>query len=140
MAELEFTLQSVTSSELAIKLKNTSGTSLDKTLTIEIYPPATLVSAAVNDAAIKAADNEEPPGAMRLDGIVTGPAGWSVWARRESSDSTPIIVLLNDRHQNTGAAFKPPITFPAGSESIFRIPLNPKAQDDTTELLYSYTH
>src|SRR5215204_6145366 len=101
MPELEFTLQSVTSSELAIKLKNTSGTSLDKTVTIEIYAPATLVSAAVNDAAIKAAGNEEPPAAMGLDGVVTGPAGWSVWARRESSDSTLISWLISNRHQNT---------------------------------------
>ena len=139
MPELEFTIQSVTSSELAIKLKNTSGTSLDKTLTIEIYPPATLVSAAVNDAAIKAAGNEEPPGAMRLDGVVTGPAGWSVWARRESSDSTPIIVLINDRNQNTGAELAP-VQFPAGAESLIRIPLNPEVKRGNIDLLYSYTH
>jgi len=91
---LEFTLQAVTANELAIKVKNISGESLDKTLTIEIYPPMSLVSAAVNEAAIKAAGNERPPGAMRLDDIVTGPEGWSLWARREPSDSSLIIVLI----------------------------------------------
>jgi hypothetical protein len=141
MAELlEFTVQSFTANELSIKVKNTSGTSLDKTLTIEIYPPMHLVSAAVNDAAIKAATNEQPPGAMRLDGIVTGPQGWSIWARRESSDSTLIIVLLNDRDQSTGAELSDPIKVPAGAESIIRIPLNPEAKLDNVDLSYSYTH
>ena len=85
---LEFALETVTANELTVKVKNNSGASLDKTLAIEIYPPMSLVSAAVNQAAIKAPDNEQPPGAMRLDGIVGGPDDWSIWARRESSDSS----------------------------------------------------
>jgi hypothetical protein len=109
MALLEFTVQSFTANELAIKVKNTSGASLDKTLAIEIYPAMYLVSAAVNDAAIKAASNEQPQGAMRLDGIVTGPQGWSIWARHETSDSTLIIVLINDRDQQTGAELNEPV-------------------------------
>ena len=137
---LEFTVQSFTANELAIKVKNTSGAPLDKTLAIEIYPAMYLVSTAVNDAAIKAASNEQPPGAMRLDGIVAGPEGWSIWARRESSDSTLIIVLLNDRDQKNGAELSDPITFPAGAESIIRIPLNPEAKLDSIDLSYSYTH
>lgn len=137
---LEFTLQSVTAKELTIKVKNTGNTSLDKTLTIELYPPMHLVSKAVQAAAVAAADNEETPGAMRLDGIVSGPDGWSIWARRESSDTTMVIVVINDRNQNTGAAFKPPVKFPAGAESIIRIPLNPEANQDNTDLSYSYTH
>lgn len=137
---LEFTVQSFTANELAIKVKNTGGASLDKTLAIEIYPAMYLVSAAVNEAAIKAASNEQPPGAMRLDGIVAGPQGWSIWARRESSDSTLIIVLINDRDQQTGAELSDPIKFPAGAESIIRIPLNPEAKVDNIDLPYSYTH
>src|SRR6185503_11272673 len=136
----EFTVQSFTSNELAIKVKNTSGASLDKTLAIEMYPAMYLVSAAVNDAAIKAASNEQPPGAMRLDGIVAGPEGWSIWARRESSDSTLVIVLINDRDQKTGAELSDPIKFPARAESIIRIPLNPEAKQDKIDLSYSYTH
>jgi hypothetical protein len=140
MALLEFTVQSFTANELAIKVKNTSGASLDETITIEIYPAMYLVSTAVNGAAIKAASNQQPPGAMRLDGIVSGPEGWSIWARREASDSTLIIVLLNDRDQKTGAELSSPVKFPAGAESIIRIPLNPEAKQDNIELSYSYTH
>lgn len=140
MALLEFTVESFTNKELAIKVKNTSGASLDKTLTIEIYPAMYLVSAAVNDAAIKAASNEQPPGAMRLDGIVAGPQGWSIWARRESSDSSLVIVLINDRNQQTGEQLSDPIKFPAGAEALIRIPLNPEARQDNIDLAYSYTH
>lgn len=140
MPDLEFTVQSFTANELAIKVKNTSGTSLDKTLAIELYPPTSLVSAAVNDAAVKAASNETPPGAMRLDDVVNGPQGWSVWARRESSDSTPIIVLINDRDQQTGEQLSDPIKFAAAAESIIRIPLNPQTKQDNIDLTYSYAH
>jgi len=137
---LEFKVQSFSTDELTIKIKNISGASLDDTLAIEVYPPMYLVSAAVNDAAVKSAKNESPPGAMRLDGVVTGPEGWSIWARRESSDLTLVIVLINDQDQKTGAEFSPPIKFPAGAESIIRIPLNPKSERNNIDLLYSYSH
>lgn len=137
---LEFKVDAATANELAIKVKNISGAALDKTLAIEIYPPMSLVSAALNDAAIKAPDNEEPPGALRLDGTVTGPTGWSLWARRESSDSTMVIVLINDRRQDSGAQFTPPIAFPVDSETTIRIPLNPNANKDNVQLSYGYTH
>ena len=137
---LEFTVQAITADDLTLKVKNVSGAALDKTLAIEIYPLMSMVSTALNDAAVKAPDNEEPPGAMPLNNIVTGPSGWSLWARRESSDSTMIVVLINDRHQNTGGQFRPPVAFPAGSETTIRIPLNPKATKDNIQLGYSYTH
>ncbi len=139
-ALLEFTVQSFSAHELTIKVKNTGGTSLDDSFAIEIYPPMYLMSTAVKDAAVKSAKNQSPPGAMRLDGVVTCPDGWSVWARRESSDSTLVIVLINDQDQKTGAEFNPPIKFPAGAESIIRIPLNPESKRDNIDLLYSYTH
>jgi hypothetical protein len=137
---LEFKVQTFSADGLTIKVKNTSGASLDQSLAIEIYPPMYLVSAAVNAAAIESAKNQSPPGAMRLDGVVTGPEGWSIWARRESSDLTVVIVLINDQDQKTGAEFNPPIKFPAGAESIIRIPLNPESKRDNIDLLYSYTH
>jgi hypothetical protein len=137
---LEFTVDAVTASELTLKVKNISGAVLDKTLAIEIYPLMSLVSAALNDAATKAPDNDEPPGALRLDGIVTGPNGWSLWARRESSDSTMVVVLINDRRQDTGAGFTPPVALPAASETTIRIPLSPQAAKDNIQLGYSYTH
>lgn len=140
MSKLEFKVQTFSADELTIKVKNTGDASLDQNLSIEIYPPTYLVSAAVNDAAIKASKNKTPPGAMRLDGVVTGPERWAIWARRESSDSTIVIVLINDQNQTTGAEINPPIKFPAGAESIIRIPLNPESKRDNMDLSYSYTH
>ena len=137
---IEFKVQSFSADELTIKIKNISATSLDDSLTIEMYLPTYLVSAPVNEAAVKSAKNLSPPGAMRLDGVVTGPEGWSIWARRESSDLTLVVVLLNDQDQNTGAEFSPPIKFPAGAESNIRIPLNPAAKRDNVDLSYSYSH
>ena len=137
---LEFKVDAVTDTELTLKVKNISGAGLENTLAIEIYPLMSLVSAALNQAAIKAPDNDEPPGALRLDGIVTGPRGWSVWARRESSDSTMVVVLINDRNQGTGAQFRPPIGFAAGAETTIRIPLSKLAKKENVQLSYSYTH
>lgn len=137
---IEFKVQSFSADELTVKIKNISDASLDDSLTIEMYLPTYLVSAPVNEAAIKSARNLSPPGAMRLDGVVSGPEGWSIWARRESSDLTLVIVLLNDQDQKTGSEFHPPIKFPAAAESIIRIPLNPEAKRGSIELLYSYTH
>jgi hypothetical protein len=57
-ALLEFEVQTFSVDELTIKIKNTSGASLDQTLAIEIYPPMYLVSAAVNEAAINAPKNQ----------------------------------------------------------------------------------
>ena len=77
MAEklLEFTAVTYTAKELAIKVKNISGASLDKRLVIDLSPPAYLVDDRVNAAAIAAAKSDNPPGAKSLAGIVTGPQG-----------------------------------------------------------------
>ena len=99
---LGLTLQSFTTDHLEIKVKNTSGALLDKTLVIELYPPAYLVSAPITEAARKAPTSQKPVGSMRLDGIVSCPAGWSVWAKRETSDSSLVIVLINDVDQDSG--------------------------------------
>lgn len=137
---LGLSLQSFTTDQLEIKVKNTSGELLDKTLVIELYPPSYLVSAPINEAAKKAPTNQKPVGSMRLDGVVTGPAGWSVWARRETSDSSLVIVLINDVDQNTGAFLERPVSFAKDAECTIRIPLNSEANHANTEMLYSYLH
>src|SRR6185503_4657058 len=141
MAEpLGLTLQSFTTDHLEIKVKNTSGALLDKTLVIELYPPAYLVSAPITEAARKAPTSQKPVGSMRLDGIVSCPAGWSVWAKRETSDSSLVIVLINDVDQDSGEFMATPVTLAADTEFTIRIPLNPQASRDNTEMLYSYLH
>lgn len=137
---LGLTLQSFTTDHLEIKVKNTSGALLDKTLVIELYPPAYLVSAPITEAARKAPTSQKPVGSMRLDGIVSCPAGWSVWAKRETSDSSLVIVLINDVDQDSGEFMATPVTLAAAAEFTIRIPLNPQASRANTEMLYSYLH
>jgi hypothetical protein len=136
---LELTVVTFTANELAIKVKNISGVSLDKRLVIELYPPAYLVDDRINDAAIEAATSQSPPGAKSLAGIVTGPLSWSVWVRREASDSSLIIVFINDMDQN-GRDLSAPVKFAAGADFTIRIPLDPAANRDHVDLLYSYQH
>jgi len=136
---LELTVSTFTANELTIKVKNVSGASLDKRLVIELYPPAYLVDDKINDAAIEAATSQNPPGAKSLAGIVTGPQGWSIWARREASDSSLIIVFINDMDQN-GRDLSAPVKFATAAESTIRIPLDPTANHALVDLLYSYQH
>lgn len=139
MAEkfLELTAVTYTAKELVIKVKNISGTSLDKRLVIELSPPAYLVDDRINAAAIAAAKNDNPPGAKSLAGIVTGPQGWSVWVRRETSDSTLFITFINDMDQ-AGNDLPAPLKFPTGAEFTVTIPLDPTANRGLVDLLYSY--
>ena len=137
---LELTVASFTADQLAIKVKNISGVSLDKTLAIELWPPAYLVDDRINEAAKEAAVSIEPPGSQSLAGVVTGAEGWSVWARREATDSSVIIVLLNALNQ-AGAVLPAPVKFPAGAEFTISIPLDPTAnRDSVVECTYSYMH
>src|SRR6476661_8037386 len=139
MAEkfLELTSLTYTSKELVIKVKNTGGVSVDKRLVIDFSPPSYLVDDRINAAAIAAAKNDDSAGAESLAGIVTGPQGWSVWARREPSDSSLFIVFINDMDQN-GNNLPAPVTLPAGSEFTVTIPLDPTANRGHVDLLYSY--
>jgi hypothetical protein len=134
---LELTAVTYTAKELVIKVKNISGAALEKRLVIEISPPAYLVDDKINAAATAAVTNKKPRGAKSLAGIVTGPQGWSVWVRREISDSTLFIGLFNDMDQNANN-LPAPVKFAAGSEFTVTIPLDPTANHGHVDLLYSY--
>lgn len=136
---LEFAVVSFTADELKIKVKNISGVSLDKRLVLELFPPAYLVDDKINEAAIAAASNERPPGAKSLAGIVSGPERWSVWVRRETSDSSLVIVFINDMDENA-VDLPTPVKFPAGAEFTIRLPLDPGANRAHIDLLYGYQH
>src|ERR1044072_8968630 len=123
---------------LELKVRNTSGGPLEKRLVLEFTPPAHLVDEKIIEAAREAAVSEDPPGAASLAGIVTGPAGWSVWVRREPADSSLIIVFINDMDQN-GKNMEP-IPFATGAEPLLRIPLDPDAERVSIEILYDYQH
>ncbi|HYV13295.1 MAG TPA: hypothetical protein VE980_20490 [Pyrinomonadaceae bacterium] len=138
MPALEISLLTFTASQLEIKVKNTSGGSLDKVLVIELQPPMYLVSDELSEAAKDAAVSTDPPGAKNLQGIVSGPEGWSVWARRETSDSSTFIMFINGL--NVSAENLTPTRLAAEAEFTIRIPLDPGANRDNVSLLYSYKH
>lgn len=135
---LQFTLLPLTPSHLEIKVKNIGAVALDRTLAINIYPPMNIVTKAVNDAAVKATTSKKPIGTATLDGVVTGPDGWTTWARRESSDSSLIVVLFNDMDKK--GEFITPVELAAGAEFIVRIPVNEQAAHATATIPYSYQH
>ena len=138
MPLLEISLLTFTANQLEINVKNSSGGSLDKVLVIELQPPAVLVSQELRDAATEASLSLDPPGAQSLTGMVPGPAGWSVWARRESSDSSTVVMLING--VNVTAENLTAVPFAAGAEFTVRIPLDPTSERDNVSLLYSYKH
>lgn len=136
---LEFSAQSFTADKLEIKVKNISGKALEETLAIELFVPAYLAHSKINDAARKAATNLKPIGVASLEGVVTGPASWSVWAKRETSDSSVVILLLNDLTQS-GTELPTPIKLAAGADFLIGIPLNPQANRASVSVVYSYLH
>ena len=133
---LQFTVASFTTDELAIKVKNIGTESLDKTLVIQFYPPLYLVNDEIAEIAREAARSENPPGSKSLKGVVKGPAGWSVWAKREATDSSLFIVLINDLDDD--GTLQTPTKLDAGAEFTIRIPLSPEASEVSLNLLYSY--
>lgn len=136
---LEFTVQTFATDKLEIKVKNISGKALEETLAIELYVPTYLADSKINAAAKAAASSIKPVGVASLAGVVTGPTQWSLWARRETSDSSVVILLLNDLTQ-TGTELATPIKVDAGAEFVIGIPLNPQANHAAVNVLYSYLH
>lgn len=135
----DLSVQSFTADKLEIKVKNISGDALKRALSIEFYAPTFLMNSKINDAAKAAATNLKPIGVASLAGVVSGPDSWSVWARRDSSDTSVVIALFNDLDQS-GNDLATPIKLAAGAEFIIRIPLNPQANRATVNLVYSYQH
>lgn len=137
---LEFSVVSFTADKLEIKVKNSSTNVLDLPLTIQLYPPSYLVTNQINELAKEAAKSQTPPGVKSLADIVTGPEGWSVWAKRETSDTTVVILFFNDLDQKTGNELAAPVKLAAGAEFTIGVPLNPQAKRATINLPYSYQY
>ena len=135
----ELSVKSFTADKLEIKVKNTSGKALTSPLSMEFYAPAFLVNDKINAAAKAAATSLKPIGAASLAGVVSGPESWSVWARRETSDTSVIIALFNDVDRS-GDVIETPIAVAAGAEFIISIPLDPQAERTDLTLVYSYQH
>jgi hypothetical protein len=136
---LEFSIESLKPEQLLIKVKNISGGPLEKTLSIEISPPAQLLDKRVVDTANAAAVSEDPPGVASLAGVVSGPAGWSIWAMGDMTKATVVVMLRNDRDQE-GDRLNPPVKVDAGAEFTIGIPLNPNADHANVSFPYIYQH
>ncbi len=134
---LDLTVKNVVSGPVEIKVKNISGSALDKRLTIELGLPVTLVDPRIIDAANTAAANEDLPGVSSLAGVVTGPAGWAIWATADMTDASVGIMLQNFVSQS-GTPLETPIKVETGAEFVIGVPLKPSAARHDTEFAYAY--
>ena len=132
---LTLTVQSYTKSQLAVKVKNTSGVVLNEPMTMQITVPKGLLDSRIRAAADAACGGS---GASTLDTIVTGMEGkFSVWAVPSIADNVVTIMFLNDKDK-MGADIDPAMTFAAGADFTVLIPLDPQAQHTNVKLPYSY--
>src|SRR5690242_11868184 len=98
MPLLKLTVLGYSATELKITVTNDSGGLLDKSLMIELFPPTYLVDPRIAKAADDGMTDRLKSG---LGGIVTGPAGWSFWAKPGSTVETLMIEIDNDVDQAT---------------------------------------
>jgi len=137
---LSISVQSVTASQLEVKVKNTSGAALTENLEIELDPPKYLVDPRISTASEDAPKSKKPRNKKSLGGVVTVAQGWSAWAMREASGTVAIIQVFNYYNQQTGELVDPPVSFEAGADFIVRIPLNTEASQARVQITYSYLY
>src|SRR6185295_10405442 len=137
---LSISVQSVTASQLEVKIKNKSGAALTQNLEIVINPPKYLVDQRISAASEDAPKSRKPRNKKSLGGVVTVAQGWSAWAMREASGTVAIIQVFNYYNQQTGELVDTPVSFEAGAEFIVRIPLNPEADKARVQITYSYLY
>lgn len=137
---LSISVQSVTASQLEVKVKNTSGAALTENLEIEINPPKYLVDQRISTASEDAPKSRKPRNKKTLGGVVTVAQGWSVWAMRESSGTVAVIQVFNYYHQQTGEVVDPPVSLEAGAEFSIRIPLDTEASRARVQMTYSHLY
>ncbi len=134
---LDLTVQSFTASQLAIKVKNTSGAELDKPLKMEITLPKVLVSEDIRKAADKAPGNYPP--VTNVDQHVKGTEGKaSVWAEPETTAHFVTLMFFNDLDKS--GADIPPMILAAGADFTILIPLDPAARRVSINLPYGYEY
>ena len=140
IATLDFTIASVSSNQVDVLVKNT-GEALAQPLMIELKFPLNLVSKDVRDAVEQAHQQNlverTTASKISLANVVACPAGWSVWATTERTESLAVIRLFNDLNQ-VGTKLSPPTILTAATPLNIRIPLTP--QDKPAHVEIPYTH
>lgn len=126
----------VTSGELKLEIKNSSGKALNESLLIEINLPLELAEdrlIAAAEKASKRANNLES-----LASVVTVATGWSVWAYNGRTESVATIRILNDTDQETGKELDNPVEFKKDGSFTLVIPVNEQASLTRGEIPYGY--
>lgn len=137
---LQFTVLAFTATELKIKVKNTRGALLDKSLAIEFYFPSSLVDVEIKNAAERARrDPTGSTGGRSVANYITGPAGWSFWAKPQSTSSSLIVTVYNDIDQVSGNE-KDPVAFATGGDFDITIKLNSQVRREDTSIVYTYEY
>ena len=142
IATLEFKVGPIAPNQVDLLVKNI-GATLAEQLMIEFKFPLRLVTKPVADAVDKAHQqnliNDTTASKVSLANVVTGPAGWSVWAMAEYTESLAIIRLLNDLDQN-GNTLASPVKLDAGQQFTVSVPLTPPPQPSHVEIPYSHRY
>jgi hypothetical protein len=142
IATLEFKVGPTTADQVDLLVKNT-GVALVEQLMIEFKFDLSLVTKPVADAVDKARQqnliNQTTASRVSLANVVTGPAGWSVWAMAERTESLAVIRLLNDVDQS-GNTLATPVKLDANAQFTVRVPLTPPAKPTHFELPYSHRY
>ena len=133
---LQLTVLEYTATELKINVTNDSKALLDKSLTIEFFPPTYLVDERIKKAAD---DGLRDPMKSSLGNIVKGPTGWSFWAKAQSTTTTLAIEIYNDIEQATREE-KTPAQVPVDAFFVISIPLKLQAARQDIQLGYKYTY
>ncbi len=136
--KLTFTARPITSDKLEIEVKN-GAAPLVNPLMIEVTLPLQMVTKDVQNAAKLARQKES--GMASLAGVVTVPAGWTVWAFREQKDLFAIIRAFNGNlDEQTGKRVGEPIKVDANAAFSLRFPMTEQAKRTHITIAYGYQH
>jgi hypothetical protein len=142
IATLDFKVGPVTPNQVELFVKNI-GAALVEQLMVEFKFDLGLVTRQVADAVEAAKQqnliNQTTASRVSLANVVTGPAGWSVWAMAERTDSLAVIRLLNDLDQN-GNKLATPVKLDPNEQFTVRVPLTPPPQPTHVEIPYSHRY
>ena len=124
---------------LEVTVRNDSGAAWAGGLIIELQIPANLVTEAVNKASQAAPTNRKPPNMFKLAGVVTVPAGWTVWAFNKGDEHVVVVRVFNSELSlQTGAPVGTPTTLDANAAVTLRVPLKPEALRAQVTIPYGY--
>ena len=142
IATLDFKVGPVTPNQVELLVKNIGATLVEQ-LMIEFMFDLGLVTKQIADAVDEAKRqnliNQTTASRVSLANVVTGPAGWSVWAMAERTESRAVIRLLNDLDQS-GNKLATPVKLDQNAQFTVRVPLTPPSKPTHVELPYSYRY